>query len=305
MKKLLIGTRRSLLARAQAQIIADAISSQFKDISVELVLIVTTGDKTAGPLQIVGGKGLFTAELEEALRKGEIDIAVHSAKDLPAVMAEDFAIAAVPKRQDPRDALICPAGGIEDLPTAALVGTSSLRRSAQLKMLRADLKIEPIRGNIDTRINKVLEDKSQFDATILAMAGLIRSGLDREYESNIFPLGEEVFIPAAGQGTLVVQALADNKHLIDKLGFLDDGKSREALLAERKVLQQLGASCRSCIAVFINEENSTWRSRAMIARPDGSGMISFDVSGANCQEVTDKLLKNLNDADAASLLCGE
>ena len=220
-----IGTRGSLLALAQARLVAAAIERTRPPCRAELVPISTKGDRWAGPLDAAGRKGLFTAELEAALRDGRVQLAVHSAKDLPAQMPADLVLAGAPSREDPRDALVTRCGGgLADLPPGAAVGTGSLRRAAQLKALRPDLKIVPIRGNVETRIRKVLDGKSgqlpfsaaengncpdfPLDAVILAMAGLKRSGLLETHKDRIHPFPVEDFVPAAGQGTLALQCTA-------------------------------------------------------------------------------------------------
>ena len=272
-----IGTRASLLAMSQSRQVADALAAAHEGLSVELVQMVTRGDTTHGPLTEVGGKGLFTAELEAALRSGEVDLAVHSAKDLPADMDMDLVMAAVPQRADARDALISPGGGsVAELPAGAVVGTGSPRRAVQLLALRPDLTIAPIRGNIDTRMRKALAGRGEagrLDAVVLAMAGLCRSGLLDPNRRNICPLEIENFIPAAGQGSLVVQAATGNSRARLVAASLDDEPSRQALEAERMILRALGAQCRSCIAVHISRHGEGWRALAMAAREDGSGAV--------------------------------
>ena len=304
-KKIRIGTRRSVLARSQAAIVADAICSHCPGLQAELVTIVTSGDRTEEPLQPIGGKGLFTAELEAALRSGDIDLAVHSAKDLPAAMPADLTIAAVPDRQDPRDALITPGGvAIEDLPAGAVVGTSSLRRRAQLLAIRSDLEVIAMRGNLDTRLRKVLEEQDpQVSAVIVAMAGLSRSGLAGLYAEHVHPLSVENFVPAAGQGALVLQTLAMSASIARLVSVVDDPASRQALLAERAVLQALGASCRSCLAVHISPALPRWRGIAMVARPDGADMVRLEVGSASPAETATRLIEELRSHSAAELLC--
>ena len=205
MRKIRIGTRSSELALAQTGLVARAIRRLLPSLEAEIVPVVTKGDTTTGPLWRAGGKGLFTSRLEDALRGGDIDLAVHSAKDVPTDMPGDLAISAVPERADPADVLVSPTGGsIEDLPPNARVGTSSLRRAAQLLARRPDVRVTPIRGNVETRLGKALSGDG-IDAAILAAAGLERSGLAKQHGPNICRLDPEQFLPAAGQGALLVQ----------------------------------------------------------------------------------------------------
>lgn len=285
-----IGTRRSPLAMVQARIVGEALKAAHEGLDVELVPIITHGDRTPGILAEVGGKGLFTTRLEAALRSGHVNLAVHSAKDLPSAMAEDLAIAAVPPRADPRDALISRGGRrIKDLPAGATVGTSSPRRRVQLLAVRGDLNVMPIRGNLETRIAKVFLQAqntsiSPADAIVLAMAGLERSGLRLQYRDHICPLDVEQFIPAAGQGALAVQTLATCEQICQLVASVDDPPSSQALHAERKVLRELGASCRSCIAVHIAPACGQWRALGMAAEPDGGKCISLEATAGEAAE---------------------
>jgi len=296
-----------MLARRQAEIVAATLRAAHPQLRTELVCISTRGDRTRGPLAPVGGKGLFTAELDRALRAGEVDLAVHSAKDLPALDTrqtrcvsrrsrateggaacqgpasgdDDVVIAAVPPREDPRDALVSRFGPAEDLPGGASVGTGSPRRAAQLAAIRDDLQIVPVRGNVETRVRKALSSGGgeRLDAVVLAMAGLLRSGLAGEHRRFIHPFAPEQFIPAAGQGCLAVQCLAGSADVRRLLSDVDDAESREVLLAERGVPAALGASCRSCIAVHVlaggASTSAPARILAMVAHGDGSGRRNF------------------------------
>jgi hydroxymethylbilane synthase len=231
--------------------VADALCSLHPGLRVELVPIITGGDRYFGPLHEVGGKGLFTAELESALREGSIDLAVHSAKDLPAAMSADLAIVAVPAREDARDALVTVSGAtLQSLAAGAVVGTSSPRRGAQIRVMRPDIQIVPLRGNVDTRLRKVL-DEAQVDATILAMAGLIRAGLLEKNRPHVCALVVEQFIPAGGQGALAIEAAVANRRATDLAAAMDHEPSRQALEAERQVVAHLNADCRSSLAVHV------------------------------------------------------
>ena len=293
-KKILkIGTRRSGLARAQSKCVADLMRAVWPGLELELVSFSTRGDRQGGPLAEVGGKGLFTAELEEALDAGLVDLAVHSAKDLPAEDPPGLIIAATPARHDPCDALVTTHPGLDNLPSGATVGTGSLRRSALLRRLRDDLKIVPLRGNVETRLGKVLGPKPELDATILAWAGLLRSGLAGRFAGNIHPLPAETFIPAAGQGTLAIQTQADNAEVTKLLAPLNDQATRESLQAERAFLRMLHAGCHSCIAAYIRPADTGWAGDAMLARPDGTDMKTVSAKARTAKETGETLAKKL------------
>ncbi|MBN1554790.1 MAG: hydroxymethylbilane synthase [Phycisphaerae bacterium] len=293
MNPLRIGTRGSKLALAQTRQAADILAPVFPDRTVEIVPLRTRGDRVVGPLTNLGGKGLFTAELELGLREGRLDLAVHSAKDLPADMADDLTIAAVLPRADARDALVSRSDPLEELPRGAKVGTSSLRRAALLKAARPDLDISPLRGNVDTRIQKVLGDSATFDATVLAMAGLQRGGWLAEVGNHVYPLDVDHFPPAAGQGTLVIQSRAADAELLAALQPICHSETLHALQAERSVLRGLAATCHSCLAVYVYPESGPWRARAMAARADGSDMLRVEAKGPTARSAADTLLENL------------
>ena len=294
MKKLIrIGTRSSNLAMTQTQLVADAITQHYPDWEIKIRPIQTRGDRHQGLLSDVGGKGLFTAELEAALLSGDLDIAVHSAKDLPAHPPDGLTITAATLRVDPRDALITREGSLDKLPKNATVGTGSLRRSALLRRLRDDLNIVPVRGNVETRMKKVLGDKPQLDAVILAMAGLKRLGLTESNRENIHPLDVDDFIPAAAQGILAVQVLTSNTELIEGLRVINHTPSLLAMQAEQGVLRGLNATCHSCLAVHIYPESDYWSAHAMTANPDGTNMRFAHTTGASPTALCDDLLQQL------------
>jgi hydroxymethylbilane synthase len=247
-----LGTRGSLLARAQSEMIAEALRRRHPGLRVELAIRQTSGDRILDrPLYEFGGKGLFTKELEQALLAGEIDLAVHSLKDVPVTMPlvaqENLVIAAVPPREDPRDALVSSLHKrLMDLPAKARVGTSSLRRQCQILALRPDLRIEPVRGNLDTRLRK--QRDGEFDAIILAMAGLHRSGLYRPEEMT--PLEYEQVLPAAGQGALALQCRRDDPRTRELLSALHDPITALCVHAERAVVAGLQGDCHSPIAAL-------------------------------------------------------
>ena len=304
MKKIRIATRSSMLATTQAQIVGEAIRAVSPAVEVEYVLLTTRGDATPGALSEIGGKGLFTVELEQALRDRRVDIAVHSAKDMPACLADDLIIAAVPPRADARDAIISRDGlTVDQLETGATVGTSSLRRSAQLRIIRPDLNIVPIRGNIETRIAKVLsDDSSGMDATVLAMAGLVRSGLDARQAQYIQPISIDQCIPAAGQGFLAIEIAASNESVLPLIASLNHSESYSCLVSERSVVRALGAGCQSCLGVHIYPSNGQFKGLAMAARPDGSDMIRFSILGQSAQIAADKLIESLASRGGGELL---
>ena len=305
MQTVRIATRRSPLAQAQARLVADALAGARPSLDVELVTFVTAGDRQSGQLADVGGKGLFTAELTEALRNGRVQMAVHSAKDLPAKMDGEFVIAAAPRRADPRDALVSPGGaGLEKLPAGATVGTGSPRRRAQLLAVRGDLNVVPIRGNVATRIDLALGQNGAkgVDAVVVAMAGLARSGLGDTYREHIIPLSLEAVIPAAGQGTLAIQTLAADKTSIELLSAVNDESALAALHAERFVVARLDAGCNSCLAVYVAAGDGAWHGRAMAARPDGSDQVRAAVSAGSAESAGEVMLQRLFACGADKLL---
>ena len=307
MNTLRIATRGSQLAVAQSSQIA-AMLEQALGVTTELVQFTTRGDTATGPLQAVGGKGLFTAELEAALRAGTVDLAVHSAKDMPAEMEADMVIAAVPPRADPRDALVTRLGSLASLPAGATVGTGSPRRAAMLRALRSDLSIQPLRGNVDTRLGKALTQdssgQSALGGVVLAMAGLIRSGLWQAHRDEIFPLAVESMIPSPGQGTLVLQTHASRVEVLSALATVNDEASSQALLAERAVVRALQADCHSCLAVHVlpADTGKHWLGLAMVAREEGTDAIHLTVAQPSAEAVGQMLAKELLARGARAIL---
>jgi hydroxymethylbilane synthase len=247
-----LGTRGSLLARTQSGQVADSLRQLHPGLTVELITISTSGDRfTDQPLADAGGKGLFTKELELALLADQIDLAVHSFKDVPVTMPlvnqADLIIAAVPQRQDPRDALVShKVKSLIDLPHGATVGTGSLRRRCQILQVRPDLKIMPLRGNIDTRLKKL--QNGEYDAIVLAMAGLKRIG--RFDPSFIYPIDTSILLPAAGQGALALQCRRGDQRTVEFLSVLNDPATSLAVTAERAVIAELGGDCHSPLAAL-------------------------------------------------------
>jgi hydroxymethylbilane synthase len=288
MPKFRIGSRGSQLALWQANHISALLRARGHEVEIEI--IHTTGDKiTDVPLAMVGakgglGKGIFTKEIEEALAAGRADLAVHSLKDLPTELAAGFEIVAITEREDPRDAF-CSRNylKIEDLPEGARVGTSSLRRQAQLKAIRPDLDIHPLRGNVDTRLRKL--EQGEYDAIILAAAGLKRLG-KTELMKQIIPA--DVMCPAAGQGALAIEIRKGDSAMREQLAFLDDPAARAATTCERALLNRLGGGCQVPIGAFAEVRGGDVRKddrgaklhlQAIVADPDGSRVLRESRNG--------------------------
>jgi hydroxymethylbilane synthase len=234
---------------------------------------------------MVGTKGMFTKEIEEALASNSVDLAVHSFKDMPTQLAPEFAIAAVTKREDPRDVLVSQRfAAISSLPQRALVGTSSLRRQAQLKALRPDLQVFPLRGNVDTRLRKL--EAGEYDAIILAAAGLLRlgkNGLAREF------ISPEVMCPAAGQGALAIEIRSGDHEVYRQLQFLDDSEARITTTCERTTLNALGGGCQVPIGALAEMDSGKIRMIAVVANPDGSEVIREFQQGADPNQLGEQV----------------
>ncbi len=267
-----LGTRRSALATAQATLIADALRNLGHE--VELVLIVTTGDVNRGPLEQIGGTGIFVSALRDALLAGEIDIAVHSLKDLPTASVDGLTIGAVPVREDPRDVLVARDGlTLGELQAGALVGTGAPRRVAQLDALGLGLECTGIRGNVDTRIAMVTEGK--LDAVVLARAGLSRLGRLAEVTETLDPIQ---VLPAPGQGALGIECRADDAEVLAALAPLEDPATRAAVTAERQLLATLEAGCTAPVGalaeVVEGEDGPELWLRGALGREDGVRRLS-------------------------------
>lgn len=273
-KPLIIGTRGSKLAVRQAEIALGALERASPGAEFEIRTIRTSGDASQAPLSSLGGRGVFVIEIERALLADEIDIAVHSLKDLPSEETPGLAIAAVLPREDPRDVLITrTGGGLESLPEGAVVGTGSPRREAAIRALRPDVRIEDIRGNIDTRMRKVEEGK--YDATLLAAAGLARMGwLDRA--AQIFEVDE--MVPAVGQGALAVQTREDDERACAVVRAADDPAARAAITAERAFERRLGGGCHAAVAAYGSVSDGTLRLLGCAGGEDGK-LIQGELEG--------------------------
>jgi hydroxymethylbilane synthase len=274
-----IGTRRSALARWQAEHVRRLLGVQRPDLRVELVPFTTRGDRLLDrPLPEIGGKGLFTQELEEALLAREIDLAVHSLKDLPTGLAESFVLGAILPRANPFDALISHRGcTLATLPPGATVGTSSLRRSAQLRAHRPDLRTESLRGNVDTRLRKALDPGGPYDAIVLAAAGLDRLGRSDAISEVLDPA---IMLPAPGQGALAVQCRAGDARTLEALAPLDDAATRSAVTAERAFLHRLDAGCRLPVSAYARLEAGDLRLTGRVSAIDGTRALTVQGSAA-------------------------
>jgi len=276
MAHLRIGSRGSQLALWQANHISALLQQQGHTVAIEV--IKTTGDKiTDVALAKVGTKGMFTKEIEEALREGRVDLAVHSLKDLPTELPAGFTLAAIPIREDPRDVFLSvDYYRIEHLPVRARVGTSSLRRQAQLRALRSDLEIIPLRGNIDTRLRKL--HSGEFDAIILAAAGITRLGLTSAVREYLAP---EQMCPAAGQGSLAIETRADDGQTSAAIKFLDHLQTRSAVECERAALNALGGGCQVPIGAYAEPAHGGLRLRVVVGSPDGSQIVREQKTGSD------------------------
>lgn len=295
-----VATRRSRLALAQTQLVVDALVAAYPHVRIEILPLSTRGDRVLDkPLADVGGKALFLRELEAALLDGRADFAVHSAKDVPAVLPKGLELVAFPKREDPRDILITESGlPFRDFPSAARVGTSSPRRAAQLLRLRSDLDIVSIRGNVETRLAKLAA--GDFDAIILAVAGLKRLGIEN-VKGEIFAPPD--FLPAAGQGALAIE-VADPAKWTARLAVLNDEATAVAVRAEREVIRRLDADCHSPVAVFGKVVNDTLTLTARVLSPDGRRIAEAKQSGpaADWPSLSAALSASLRTHGAANLL---
>ncbi len=284
--KLTFATRPSALARWQTQWVINALKKLHPQLECEERVITTQGDKILDkPLPEIGGKGLFTQELETELLSGTVHCAVHSLKDLPVENPAGLTVGCIPARAEVRDALISRDGhSLATLPLHALIGTSSLRRAAQILSLRPDIKTESLRGNVDTRLRKALD--GQYDAIILAGAGLTRLGLD-SHVTEWLPLN--VMLPAPGQGALAIQCRADDQTTLGLLATLEDESTRQAVTAERAFLQGLGGGCAVPVAAFAEisskSQVSSIRLTGLVISEDGKKVVKVTGEGINALEL--------------------
>jgi len=275
-KKIVIASRESRLAMWQAEHIRDRLSGLYPGAEVGILGMTTRGDQILDrPLSQIGGKGLFIKELEVAMQEGRADLAVHSLKDVPMEMPEGFSLTAITARENPRDAFVSNKfAGLDDLPAGAVVGTSSLRREAILRAKYPQLKIEPLRGNLDTRLRKL--DDGQYDAIILAAAGLIRLGLKDRIKTVLTP---EQSLPAPGQGALGIEILAARADAEAFIAPLADAETTHCVRAERAFSRALGGSCQVPLGGYAIIENGLLWLRGFVATPDGKEMVADELRG--------------------------
>ncbi|SDP00943.1 hydroxymethylbilane synthase [Halobacillus aidingensis] len=283
MRKIVIGSRKSNLAITQTEWVIDQLKQIDPSYEFEIKRISTKGDQILDvTLSKVGGKGLFIKEIEQAMYDGEIDMAVHSMKDMPAVMAEGLMVAAVPIREDHRDAFVSNGNvALKDLPAGAIVGTSSLRRGSQIKAVRPDVEIKWIRGNIDTRLRKCKEE--DYDAIVLAAAGLKRMGWDDDVVTEY--LEPDVCVPAVGQGALAIQCRENDSELRDFLKKLNHEYTETTVAAERKFLHDLNGGCQVPIGGYAYRKGEEIVLTALVGTPDGKTILHETVSGTDPIEV--------------------
>ncbi len=298
-----IGTRGSRLALVQSHWVKERIETTHPEVRAELVTIKTTGDTILdSPLSKVGGKGLFVKEIEEALIQGEIHLAVHSMKDVPAVLPEPLILTAYPEREDPRDALISVRyPSLDRVPAGGRVGTSSLRRSSQILQRRPDLRLESLRGNVDTRLRKL--EEGQYDAIVLAVAGLNRFALGHRITET---LSTSWMLPAVGQGALGIEVRREDRETRRLLAFLDHGATKEAVLAERAFLKELEGGCQVPIGALAVLEGEALRLEGMVAELDGSNVIRQTLRGdrRKGEEIGVALAKAILAAGGKRILAG-
>ena len=299
--KLVIASRESRLAMWQAETVQARLLELYPHSTVTILGMTTRGDQILDrTLSKVGGKGLFVKELEVAMQNGEADLAVHSLKDVPMELPEGFELAAVLEREDPRDAFVSNTySSLEDLPAGAIVGTSSLRRQALIAARFPLLNIQPLRGNLDTRLGKL--DRGEYAAIILAAAGLKRLGMPDRIRSFIEP---EYSLPAPGQGAMAIEIPSGRKHLIELLAPLNHTDTERAVRAERTLSKSFGGSCQIPLAAFATVEHNAMRLRAMVATPDGKRIAHAEVNGdaASPEALGHEIARALEAQDASAIL---
>ena len=298
-KTLTFATRPSALARWQTNHIIEQLQSKWPDLRCEVEVITTKGDHILdNPLPEIGGKGLFTYELEQVLLAGEVDAAVHSLKDLPTDNTPGLVVSVIPQRADARDVLICPNGySLEELPPGAVFGTSSIRRQAQLLAQRPDLQPKSIRGNVDTRLRKAIE--GQYDAIILAAAGVTRLGM-QGHITQVLPL--EMMLPAPGQAALAIQFRADDPTSRTLLEVINHRPTQLAVAAERAFLAALGGGCSLPVGALALVEGERIHLQGVVAAPDGSRLLKVDDSGDDALTLGKGLAQQALDRGADALL---
>ncbi len=282
MKTLTFATRPSNLARWQTQWVIQALQRTWPELECQVKVTTTQGDRILDrPLPEIGGKGLFTQELEAELLSGQVQAAVHSLKDLPVDSPPGLTIGAVPPRAEVGDVLVSAQGyTLDSLPDGAIVGTSSLRRSAQILSHRANLRIKPLRGNVDTRVRKAMN--GEYEAIVLASAGVTRLGLE-SHVSQWLPL--EIMLPAPGQGALAVQCQAEDEETLDLLAAIEDAATRKATIAERAFLTHLGGGCSLPVGAFASVEGKDIELRGVVVSLDGGNVIQCRGQGEDPEKL--------------------
>ena len=300
-KKLKIGTRGSQLALWQANWIKETLVRKNPDLDVEIVKIKTTGDKILDvPLAKVGGKGLFVKEIETALLDNSVDLAVHSMKDVPTLLPDGLKIVAISEREDPRDVIISKEGRtLAQLQEGARIGTSSLRRQAQLAGYRPDLVMEPLRGNINTRLKKLRD--GQYDAIVLAYAGVKRLGWEGEVTQV---LDTDIMLPAIGQGALGIEARGDDPGTLERILFLNHSETSLCVRVERAFLHRLEGGCQVPIAAYATTDNGTVTLTGLVAGVDGEKLIRMEVRSdeASAEEAGLELAEQILDSGGREIL---
>lgn len=294
-----IGTRGSALALIQSEMVAAGIRALDPDVEVELVRVTTRGDAIHDrPLSAIGGKGLFVTAIEDVLRTGAVDIAVHSSKDLPSEIPPDMAIAAFLPRADARDALVSGYHGIDAIPHGARVGTSSPRRQCQLRAVRPDLQLVDVRGNVDTRMRKL--DSGEYDALVLAMAGLDRLGVQ---DPRVQPIDVAVMLPAVGQGAIAIETRASDDATTALIAQMNDVDTADAVIAERAFLAATGGNCNTAVAAYAETEGNNIALAALVGALDGSSVRgSRHGARADAIQIARNLATFLMDTGGAALL---
>jgi len=300
-KQLRIGTRGSQLALWQANWIKEILVRKNPDLDIEIVKIKTTGDKILDvPLAKVGGKGLFVKEIETALLDNSVDLAVHSMKDVPTLLPDGLKIVAISEREDPRDVIISKEGRtLAQLQEGARIGTSSLRRQAQLAGYRPDLVMEPLRGNINTRLKKLRD--GQYDAIVLAYAGVKRLGWEGEVTQV---LDTDIMLPAIGQGALGIEARGDDPGTLERILFLNHSETSLCVRAERAFLHRLEGGCQVPIAAYATTDNGTVTLTGLVAGVDGEKLIRMEVRSdeASAEEAGLSLAEQILDSGGREIL---
>ena len=296
MSRIRIGTRGSALALWQAEHVKDRLTALGHEVSLRV--ITTTGDRLLDRrLEAVGGKGAFLKEIEEALQAREVDLAVHSLKDVPTILPDGLELCAMLERADPRDALLSAGAGLDELPPGATVGTTSLRRQAQLRAVRPDLELADLRGNVDTRIRRLREGR--YDAILLAMAGLARLGRADEVTE---PLDPRRFVPAPGQGAIALECRADDTPVGEAVASLDHAPTARRVAAERAFLAALGGGCNVPLGAHAFGQGAGLELIGLVARVDGSEVLRGERRGDDPQDLGAALAEDLLGRGAGPLL---